>query len=76
LAAQISVIFILPETKGISLERMDKIFGEVDAVEVGEHNADAEKIEVQVYSHVENKGPQHTETIESPHDTGDLDKKV
>ncbi|KAF7527515.1 hypothetical protein G7054_g10428 [Neopestalotiopsis clavispora] len=72
----ISVIFILPETKGISLERMDKIFGEVDAVEVGEHNADAEKIEVQVYSHVENKGPQHTETIESPQDTGDLDKKV
>lgn len=28
--------FILPETKGISLERMDAIFGEVDAVEAGE----------------------------------------
>ncbi|KAB8542080.1 hypothetical protein FH972_025543 [Carpinus fangiana] len=30
--ALISVIFILPETKGISLERMDKIFGDVDVV--------------------------------------------
>ena len=27
---------ILPETKGISLERMDKIFGQVDAVAAGE----------------------------------------
>nr|POF14036.1 quinate permease [Quercus suber] len=35
--AMISVIFILPETKGISLERMDAIFGAVDAVEGGEH---------------------------------------
>jgi hypothetical protein len=35
-AALISVIFILPETKGISLERMDKIFGQIDAVEGGE----------------------------------------
>lgn len=35
--ALISVIFILPETKNISLERMDKIFGQVDAVEGGEH---------------------------------------
>lgn len=34
--AMLSVIFILPETKGISLERMDKIFGQVDAVEGGE----------------------------------------
>ena len=34
--ALISVVFILPETKGISLERMDKIFGQVDAVEGGE----------------------------------------
>ena len=34
--ALISVILILPETKGISLERMDKIFGQVDAVEGGE----------------------------------------
>ena len=34
--ALISVVFILPETKGISLERMDKIFGQIDAVEGGE----------------------------------------
>lgn len=34
--ALISVIFILPETKGISLERMDKIFGQLDAVQGGE----------------------------------------
>lgn len=32
----ISVIFILPETKGISLERMDAIFGQIDAVAAGE----------------------------------------
>ncbi|GAB7364469.1 hypothetical protein MBLNU230_g5279t1 [Neophaeotheca triangularis] len=31
--ALVAVILILPETKGVSLERMDKIFGEVDAVE-------------------------------------------
>ena len=35
--ALISVYFILPETKGVSLERMDKIFGQVDAVEGGEN---------------------------------------
>ena len=34
--ALISVIVILPETKGISLERMDAIFGQVDAVAAGE----------------------------------------
>lgn len=34
--ALVSVVFILPETKGISLERMDKLFGQVDAVEAGE----------------------------------------
>ena len=34
--ALVSVVFILPETKGISLERIDKIFGQVDAVEAGE----------------------------------------
>ncbi|KAK4569949.1 hypothetical protein LTR86_002919 [Recurvomyces mirabilis] len=31
--ALVSVIVVLPETKGVSLERMDKIFGQVDAVE-------------------------------------------
>ena len=34
--ALLLVIFILPETKGISLERIDKIFGQIDAVEGGE----------------------------------------
>lgn len=38
--ALISVIAILPETKGVSLERMDKMFGEIDAVEAGEHEQD------------------------------------
>lgn len=48
--ALISVIFILPETKGISLERMEKIFGEVDFVEAGENETAAEKIEATAYS--------------------------
>ncbi|KAH8204433.1 hypothetical protein TruAng_001349 [Truncatella angustata] len=50
----VSVIFILPETKGVSLERMEKIFGEVDAVEVGETEG-AEKVEAVAYSHAEHK---------------------
>lgn len=41
---------ILPETKGISLERMEKIFGEVDFVEAGENETAAEKIEASAYS--------------------------
>ncbi|EHK46854.1 hypothetical protein TRIATDRAFT_291161 [Trichoderma atroviride IMI 206040] len=41
----LSVIFILPETKGVSLERMDAIFGEVDAVEAGEE-AHGDKLEM------------------------------
>ncbi|KAH6719890.1 MFS sugar transporter-like protein [Leptodontidium sp. MPI-SDFR-AT-0119] len=49
-AALISVVFILPETKGISLERMDKLFGEVDAVSAGEEQTSAEKIEALTYS--------------------------
>lgn len=48
------MIFILPETKGVSLERMEKIFGEVDAVEVGETEG-AEKVEAVAYSHAEHK---------------------
>ncbi|CZR54495.1 probable ascus development protein 3 [Phialocephala subalpina] len=68
--ALISVIFILPETKGISLERMDKLFGEVDAVAAGEESTSAEKIEAITYSggdvksaaivtdHVEDHSPQ------------------
>lgn len=34
--ALISVIVILPETAGVSLERMDAIFGQIDAVDGGE----------------------------------------
>jgi len=48
--ALISVVFILPETKGISLERMDKLFGEVDAVAAGEEETAADKIEAMTYS--------------------------
>ncbi|KAL1956772.1 hypothetical protein VTO42DRAFT_6826 [Malbranchea cinnamomea] len=43
--ALISVIFILPETKGISLERMEKIFGKVDFVEAGEQEMNEKKVE-------------------------------
>lgn len=43
--ALISVILILPETKGISLERMDKIFGQVDAVAEGEQVAETKHLE-------------------------------
>ncbi|PGH17722.1 hypothetical protein AJ80_04730 [Polytolypa hystricis UAMH7299] len=52
----VSVYFILPETKGVSLERMDKIFGEVDAVELGEQEGDVDKAEAVAVSHVENEG--------------------
>lgn len=49
---QLSVIFILPETKGVSLERMDTIFGEVDAVEAGEED-NREKLEIADVIHEE-----------------------
>jgi MFS family permease len=52
----ISVIFVLPETKGISLERMDRIFGEVDNVAAGEEEGGAEKTEAMAYSHQEHIG--------------------
>ncbi|KXT05799.1 hypothetical protein AC578_1109 [Pseudocercospora eumusae] len=60
--AMLSVIFILPETKGISLERMDKIFGQVDAVEAMEgetvartRSADVEKESAVNYVEVNTK---------------------
>lgn len=43
--ALISVVFILPETKGISLERMDAIFGQVDAVAAGEQESETRIVE-------------------------------
>jgi MFS family permease len=46
----LSVILILPETKGISLERMDKLFGEVDYVEAGEDQAGTQTKESDAYS--------------------------
>ncbi|KEZ45610.1 hypothetical protein SAPIO_CDS1964 [Scedosporium apiospermum] len=49
----VAVFFILPETKGISLERMDKIFGEVDAVAAGEDEEKSGKIEAPTFSHNE-----------------------
>ncbi|KNG46640.1 MFS sugar transporter-like protein [Stemphylium lycopersici] len=51
----ISVYFILPETKGISLERMDRLFGEVDAVEAGEQGRGLEKAEALARSFVEHR---------------------
>ena len=44
------MIVILPETKGISLERMDKLFGEIDTVEAGEQETSANKIEANAYA--------------------------
>lgn len=45
-------MFILPETKGITLERMDKIFGEIDYVEAGEAQAGTLKAESTAIEHV------------------------
>ncbi|KAF2718835.1 MFS sugar transporter-like protein [Polychaeton citri CBS 116435] len=52
-AALVSVTFILPETKSISLERMDKLFGEVDAVAAGEESTATEKVEMSAYQHTQ-----------------------
>ena len=40
-----SVIVILPETKSISLERTNKLFGELDAVDEGEEETSANTTE-------------------------------
>jgi len=60
--ALVSVILILPETKGISLERMDKIFGEVDAVAAGEEEASAEKVEAMTYDESKIPEEKHAES--------------
>jgi hypothetical protein len=41
----ICVLVILPETKGISLEHLGKLLGEVDTVAAGEQETPAENIE-------------------------------
>lgn len=63
----ISVYFILPETKGVSLERMDKLFGEVDAVEAGEQAEGVEKAEALARSFVESHGVVHEKGAEEVH---------
>ncbi|KAL1986656.1 hypothetical protein VTN96DRAFT_6034 [Rasamsonia emersonii] len=64
-AAGLSVFFILPETKNISLERMERIFGGVDFVEEGERDPGASKLESQaVLTHkVEEKTTTHVEQV-------------
>jgi hypothetical protein len=47
---QVSVMLILPETKGISLERMDKLFGEIDYVAAREAEAGTELKESTAYN--------------------------
>ena len=54
---QISVYFILPETKGVSLERMDKIFGGPDNVEAGECEGTSEKREAMAVINEGDKAP-------------------
>lgn len=49
--------FILPETKGVSLERMDKIFGGLDFVEEGEIDGGSEKREAIAVDKEEGKAP-------------------
>lgn len=44
------MIFILPETKGVSLERMDALFGEIDYVDAREAEVNNEVLETIAYS--------------------------
>lgn len=69
--AQISVFFILPETKGVSLERMEKIFGNVDFVEAGECEGGVEKVEARTMSEDDDKaaGRTHVEDVPQPQAT-------
>jgi hypothetical protein len=54
---QLSVYFVLPETKGISLERMDTIFGGLDNVGAGKYEGTSEKREAMAIMHEGEKAP-------------------
>lgn len=47
---QIAVYFILPETKGVSLERMNAIFGGIDHVAAAEEEEETQKREAGLVS--------------------------
>jgi hypothetical protein len=49
------VVLILPETKGVSLERMDVLFGEVDAVQAGEQELGTKAYEMDAYTAVKDQ---------------------
>ena len=52
---QVSVYSTLPETKSVSLERMYKVFSEVDAVEAGEQERGLHKAEAMELSTAEHR---------------------
>ena len=52
---------------------MDKIFGEVDAVEAGETEGTVNKVEALVYSHVEGQDEKRAERRHVVHDGGSQD---
>lgn len=54
--ALISVVVILPETKGVSLERMDRIFGQIDAVEGGESEEGKQVHQLENYTQARAQG--------------------
>lgn len=62
---QVSVYFIVPETKGVSLERMEKIFGGLDYVEAGECEGGSEKREALAIVNEGQKAP--TAHVEAMH---------
>jgi hypothetical protein len=69
-AHQISVFFILPETKNISLERMEKIFGGLDFVEAGEQEQEPESakmeteiVVIQTGNEIHNAATSHVEHV-------------
>lgn len=52
---------ILPETKGVSLERMDKLFGEIDYVEAQEAETTHETRTEQPWNSTQKEPKQHVE---------------